>query len=137
MWSALDLVDAAVRTGRRDAAARHVATARAARLEDVSSRRRMLPLACGALLAEEDRHDGFEEALAVEGAGRRPFDQAASSCTTANGCGAPRLWPRHAGDSPPRRPSGAWARTCGPTARTRNCAPAAAGYPPPPCRMPP
>lgn len=74
LWTVLDLVDAAVRTGRREAALAHVAAAREAGLDAVSPRLRMLLHACVALAEDDDR--AFHEALAVEGAERWPFDLA-------------------------------------------------------------
>ncbi|MFD8981862.1 AAA family ATPase [Streptomyces sp. NPDC059564] len=76
LWTVVDLVDAAVRTGRRGQARDHAAAARSAGLDAVSPRLRMLVHAAGALAGDDDQHAGFEAALAVEGAERWPFDLA-------------------------------------------------------------
>ncbi len=75
-WMVLDLTDAAVRTGRHQQARDHVAAARRAGLDAISPRQRMLLHAASALAAGDDRHPGFRDALAVEGAERWPFDLA-------------------------------------------------------------
>ncbi|MYS86310.1 helix-turn-helix domain-containing protein [Embleya scabrispora] len=76
LWAVMDLVEAAVRTGRREAAVRHVAAARSARLDVLSPRLRMLQHASAALAAGDDPHPGFADALAIAGAERWPFDHA-------------------------------------------------------------
>jgi DNA-binding CsgD family transcriptional regulator len=76
LWTVLDLVDAAVRTGRHLQASDHVAAARNAGLDALSPRLRMLLHAASALAAGDDSHPGFGAALAVEGAERWPFDLA-------------------------------------------------------------
>ncbi|WP_331766033.1 AAA family ATPase [Embleya sp. NBC_00896] len=78
LWAILDLVEAAVRTGRREQALDHVRAARDAGLDAVSPRLHMVLLASAALAAESDEEavQGFSEALAVEQADRWPFDQA-------------------------------------------------------------
>jgi DNA-binding CsgD family transcriptional regulator len=76
VWTVLDLVEAAVRTGRHQQARDHVAAARDAGLDAVSPRLRMVLHAAAALAADDDRHPGFEEAIAVNGAERWPFDLA-------------------------------------------------------------
>ncbi len=73
----LDLVEAAVRTGRRAEAAAHVAALR--ELEVVRLRPRLALLAAGsaALAAPDDRAAAsFEAAMAVPGADRHPFEHA-------------------------------------------------------------
>jgi DNA-binding CsgD family transcriptional regulator len=76
LWVVMDLVDAAVRTGRHKEALDHVVAARNAGLDALSPRLRMLLDAAGALAAEDDRHPGFYDALSIEGAERWPFDLA-------------------------------------------------------------
>ncbi|MFD9368494.1 AAA family ATPase [Streptomyces sp. NPDC060020] len=76
LWAFMDLVEAAVRTGRREQAREHVAAGRAADLGALSPRLRMVLHACSALAAGDEGHPGFQEALAVEGATRWPFDLA-------------------------------------------------------------
>ncbi len=76
-WVALDLVEAAVRTGRRAEAEAHVSAMR--RLEVFRLRPRLALLAAGsAALAAADDSAGahFEEALAIPGADRHPFEHA-------------------------------------------------------------
>ncbi len=72
LWVILDLVEAAVRTGRRRQAQAHVAAAREAGIARLSPRLRMLVMAATAL-ASDDEHPGLVRALAVEGAERWPF----------------------------------------------------------------
>jgi DNA-binding CsgD family transcriptional regulator len=76
LWTVMDLADAAVRTGRHQQALDHVAAACNAGLDALSPRLRMLLHAASALAAGDDRHPGFRDALAVEGAERWPFDLA-------------------------------------------------------------
>ncbi|MER5932017.1 LuxR family transcriptional regulator [Streptomyces sp. NPDC002054] len=76
LWTVMDLVEAAVRTGRRSQARDHVAAARSAGLDALSPRLEMLLHASAALAADDDRHPGFRDALAVAGAERWPFDLA-------------------------------------------------------------
>lgn len=78
LWSILDQVEAAVRSGHREQAREHVAAARRAGLDAVSQRLRFILLASAALAAEDDQEAerGFEDALAIEGTERWPFDTA-------------------------------------------------------------
>jgi len=81
LWLVMDLVDAAVRTGRHAEAQAHVGAARDAGLAQISPRLRMLLLAATALAGEDEQRGGLEnsglgDALAVEGAERWPFDLA-------------------------------------------------------------
>jgi DNA-binding CsgD family transcriptional regulator len=77
LWVAMDLVEAAVRTGRRDEAAAHVAAMREAGLAEISPRLAMLTAACAAIAAPAcEASQLFERALAVPGAGRWPFELA-------------------------------------------------------------
>jgi DNA-binding CsgD family transcriptional regulator len=73
----MDLVEAAVRTGRQREAAAHVAAMRQAGLARISPRLAMLTSACAALTAPADQAGQlFAEALAVPAADRWPFDLA-------------------------------------------------------------
>jgi DNA-binding CsgD family transcriptional regulator len=73
----LDLVEAAVRTGRRDEAAAHVQAMREAGLPSLSGHLALMTAAAAALCAsDEDAADLFEAALNVPEAGRWPFDLA-------------------------------------------------------------
>jgi DNA-binding CsgD family transcriptional regulator len=77
LWVAMDLVEAAVRTGRRAAATAHVDAMREAGLPQLSSRMALLTAASAAIVAPDDSAPGlFEEALATPGASGWPFDQA-------------------------------------------------------------
>jgi DNA-binding CsgD family transcriptional regulator len=76
VWTVLDLVDAAVRTGRGRQARDHAAAARRAGLDAVSPRLNMVLHAATAVAADDDFHAGFDDALAVDGAERWPFDLA-------------------------------------------------------------
>ncbi|WTW99087.1 AAA family ATPase [Streptomycetaceae bacterium NBC_01309] len=76
LWTVMDLVESAVRTGRRGQALDHAAAAREAGLPEISPRLAMLVRASTALAADDAEHPGFEQALDVDGAERWPFDQA-------------------------------------------------------------
>jgi DNA-binding CsgD family transcriptional regulator len=75
LWVFLDLVEAAVHTGRRDEAAAHVAAARLANLDTISPRLRLVVLGSAAI-ADPGHGSLFDEALAIPGADRWPFDLA-------------------------------------------------------------
>ncbi|MFJ5303199.1 AAA family ATPase [Streptomyces sp. NPDC088350] len=73
----MDLVEAALRTRRTAEAEAHVSAMREAGLAALSPRLALLVAGSAALVAPEDRAVGFfEEALAVPGAERWPFDLA-------------------------------------------------------------
>ena len=73
----MDLVEAAIRTGRHDEAAAHVAAMHQAGLARISPRLAMLACASAALTSPADRAGVlFAQALAVPGAGRWPFELA-------------------------------------------------------------
>jgi tetratricopeptide (TPR) repeat protein/DNA-binding CsgD family transcriptional regulator/transcriptional regulator with XRE-family HTH domain len=75
LWTVLDLVEAAVRTGRQQEAAAHVAAVRAARIAEISPRLALLVAASAALTAPPDQAGRlFEQALGIPGADRWPFD---------------------------------------------------------------
>jgi DNA-binding CsgD family transcriptional regulator len=75
LWAVLDLVEAAVRTGRRPAAAAHVAAARQARIAEISPRLALLVTASAALAAPADQAGHlFEQSLGIRGADRWPFE---------------------------------------------------------------
>lgn len=77
LWVPMDLVEAAVRTGRRTEALAHVAAMRQTGLPGVSGRLALVTAGSAALAAGEDRAAvHFEEALAVPGAERWPLDLA-------------------------------------------------------------
>ena len=72
---AMDLVEAAVRSGRSDEARAHVAAMRTARIARISPRLDMLATASAAIAAPADKAGPlFSAALAVPGADRWPFD---------------------------------------------------------------
>jgi DNA-binding CsgD family transcriptional regulator len=77
LWVAMDLVEAAVRTGRPAEAAVHVAAIRTAGLAALSPRLALLATAAEAIAAPDDIAPAlFEKALAAAGADRFPFDLA-------------------------------------------------------------
>jgi len=76
-WLVMDLVEAAVRTGRRADANNHVAVVRRAGLAALSSRLGLLVAAAAAIVAPSGRdRDLFQDALATPGASTWPFDLA-------------------------------------------------------------
>ena len=75
LWALLDLVEAAVRTGRQQEASAHVAAARAAGLAQVSPRLDLLVTASAALAAPvEQAGQLYQRALAIGHADRWPFE---------------------------------------------------------------
>ena len=77
LWVLLDLVEAAVRTGRHTEAAAHVTVMRDAHIAAISPRLALLAAGSEAIIAPDDLTPGlFEKALALPGAGRFPFDLA-------------------------------------------------------------
>ena len=78
MWMVLDLVEAAMRTGRKDEAAVHVAAAQETGLPEISSRLALITYGAAAMAAtdEQDATTLFERALGVPAAEQSPFDLA-------------------------------------------------------------
>ena len=77
LWVATDLVEAAVRTGRRAEAAAHVTAMRDAGIAAISPRLALLTGGAEAIVAADSSAPGlFEGALATPGADRFPFDLA-------------------------------------------------------------
>jgi DNA-binding CsgD family transcriptional regulator len=77
LWAALDLVEAATRTGREAEARAHVAAMRDAGMAAISPRLALLQYAAAALIEHGDEaRKLFERALAVPDATRWPFDYA-------------------------------------------------------------
>ncbi|GGK67945.1 LuxR family transcriptional regulator [Sphaerisporangium melleum] len=77
MWAGLDLVEAALHTGRRSEAVAHAAAMREARLDELSPRLRLLTAAAAALTADDEcARDRFEAALATPDAELWPFELA-------------------------------------------------------------
>ncbi|MFF9021223.1 ATP-binding protein [Streptomyces eurythermus] len=77
MWGTMDLVEAALRTGREQEAAAHAAAMRASAMAELSPRLELLVVACEALTAPgEESVALFERALALPGPERWPFDAA-------------------------------------------------------------
>jgi DNA-binding CsgD family transcriptional regulator len=76
MWVVMDLVEAAMRTGRNDEAAAHFTAAQETGLPGISARLALITYGAGALAATdpEDATTRFEQALAVPGADQWPFD---------------------------------------------------------------
>jgi DNA-binding CsgD family transcriptional regulator len=76
-WVLLDLVEAALRTGRPGEATAHVQAVQRAGLAAVSSRLALLSAAAQAMTAPDDEAaDRFDRALAADAAGRWPFERA-------------------------------------------------------------
>ncbi|WP_329265892.1 LuxR family transcriptional regulator [Streptomyces sp. NBC_01478] len=76
-WMVLDLVEAAMRTGRVDEARAHVAAARRSGLHRIGPRIALITAGAEAVAADDDRAGAlFEGALALPGAARYPWDQA-------------------------------------------------------------
>jgi DNA-binding CsgD family transcriptional regulator len=77
LWVLFDLVESAMRTGRRAEAAAHVAAMQRAKIDAISPRLALLTAGTAALVADDDSAPGlFETALAVQGVERWPFDLA-------------------------------------------------------------
>jgi DNA-binding CsgD family transcriptional regulator len=77
LWVVMDLVEAAVRTHRREEADRHVRAMREADIAALSPRLAILVAASAAIAAEDDRSLVlFGQALSLPGAGQWPFDVA-------------------------------------------------------------
>ncbi len=76
LWVLLDLVEAAIHTGRRTEAAAHVAAARDRRLDRLSPRLRLVVLACVAITEPRTDFAVLEQAITDPGDDRWPFDLA-------------------------------------------------------------
>jgi DNA-binding CsgD family transcriptional regulator len=77
LWVLLDVVEAAMKTGRIDEAQAHVRAMDEAGLAGVSSRLELVHAGCLAMVAPYGAaEDAYERALAVPDAGRWPFDLA-------------------------------------------------------------
>ncbi|WP_222272236.1 helix-turn-helix transcriptional regulator [Modestobacter marinus] len=77
LWTAKDLVEAAVRTGRAAEAEAHVAAIRRAEVFRLLPRLHLLAAGSAALVASgEEAGDLYRQALSVPGADRFPFEQA-------------------------------------------------------------
>jgi DNA-binding CsgD family transcriptional regulator len=77
LWATMDLVEAAVRTGRRQEAAAHVAAIREARIAEISPRLALLATASAAIAAPACQAGRlFEQALGIPGVARWPFEVA-------------------------------------------------------------
>lgn len=76
LWITLDLMEAAVRTGRLADAAAHVAAMEAAGVTGLSPHQQFLTAASAAIAAAETCADLFEQALTISGADRWPFELA-------------------------------------------------------------
>jgi DNA-binding CsgD family transcriptional regulator len=75
LWTVMDLVEAAVRTGRIGEAADHVAAAQDARIAEISPRLALLVTASAALVAPAgEATQIFERALRIHGADHWPFE---------------------------------------------------------------
>jgi DNA-binding CsgD family transcriptional regulator len=76
LWVFLDLVEAAIHTGRYEAAAAHVTAAREGHLDRLSPRLRLVVQASAAIARPETDLAGLEQAITEPGADRWPFDLA-------------------------------------------------------------
>ena len=78
MWMVLNLVESAIRTGRKEKAMAHVAAAKQTGLPAISARLALITSGAGAMAATDDDNaiTLFEQALAVPGADQWPFDLA-------------------------------------------------------------
>ena len=76
LWSAMDLVEAAMHTGRQAEAAAHAAALRDADVARISPRWALIAAGSTAIAAPDHAVDLFERALAISGGERWPFEQA-------------------------------------------------------------
>ena len=77
LWVLMDLVEAAIRTGRQAEAVAHVAAMRDAGIAAISSRLALNAAGAAAMVAPYERAaTSFDAALAIQGAERWPFDLA-------------------------------------------------------------
>jgi DNA-binding CsgD family transcriptional regulator len=76
LWVLMDLVDAAVHTGRHAEAAAHVAAARKARIANISPRLSMIVSGAAAMADPDHNHEHFQAALAIPDGTRWPFEHA-------------------------------------------------------------
>jgi DNA-binding CsgD family transcriptional regulator/tetratricopeptide (TPR) repeat protein len=75
LWVLLDLVEAAVRTGRLTEARAHVRVMLELNIAAISGRLALISAGCAAMVtADEESTDRYEQALAVPGAERWPFE---------------------------------------------------------------
>ena len=75
LWTVMDLVEAAVRTGRQQEAAAHVTAAREARIAEISPRLALLVAGAAAITAPADQAGRlFQRALGIRRADRWPFE---------------------------------------------------------------
>ncbi|WP_432824683.1 AAA family ATPase [Dactylosporangium sp. CA-092794] len=76
-WTVMDLVEAAVRTGRTEQAAEHVAAAQRIGIPRISPRTALITAGAAALAAPDERADAlFRAALSLPEAERWPFEHA-------------------------------------------------------------
>jgi hypothetical protein len=125
MWVVMDLVEAAVRTGRQEEAVAHVEAAREANLGMISSRLALLTEGSAGMAAIE--LDGsFEKALAVPDAGLWTFDLARVELAYGERLREPSRQLRLARSSPPHSTrSSASVRALGRSGPRTSCAPPA------------
>ena len=76
LWAAMDLVEAAVHAGHKDAAAAHVSAMRRAGVGELSGRLRLVEAGAAAMAAEELDRELFDQALATPDAEHWPFELA-------------------------------------------------------------
>ncbi len=104
LWVVLDLVEAAVRTGRHADARAHVRAAQEAGIAAISSRMNLLVTAAEAVAGTGDPLTSFRAALTADDVGR--LTPPASDCCTAKNCaGGAELRKREPNCSLPGKPS--------------------------------
>jgi hypothetical protein len=129
----MDLVEAAVRTGRTDRARAHVAAAQQAGIPRISTRAALITAGAAALAADDDEADRlFEAALSLPEADGGRSNRPASNSPTDNGSAAPATPPAPACTCAPRwTPSTGWAPDRGRSGPATNSAPPESPPPPP------
>lgn len=77
MWVVMDLVESALRTGRKDEAAAHIAAAEETSFAAISPRLALISAGAAAMAADDEKFEAqFELALDIPGADQSPFELA-------------------------------------------------------------
>ena len=124
LWCALDLVDAALHSGRAAEADAHVAAMRAVDLGRLSPRFALVTAAAEAMVASDDEAPHlFEDALTLPARTRGRSSSPACAWHTGSGCDGCVAPARHGpSSSPPVTGSTGWARHRGRGERRPSCA---------------
>lgn len=123
LWTVLDVVEAAVRSGRSTEANAHLHALKNLRIGEISSRPALVTVAATAMCASPTDPDLFEFALQVRDADQWPFEHAVSSSSTENTFVERRPPGKPASTSPPRcTPFNVSAAKPGPPVPGPNCA---------------